>query len=241
MRAPRGDVHLRLALRGPMNTRPTAVAILFVTFAVAACTSYAMDPVRVEKESPRKSPSAQTREQIEYVAPCTAVACGELPATSTSERPACSPAPDGCGWTDPDPNQTVSYRLCEPRECGPAPASDICPAGTISGGSQCGAENDGPCQWRTPCVAPPSTTPCGDPVGCGPMLALGVLCDDGSTGELACRQVGDACQWQPQCPAPPSDCCAAKPEIGVVCADGSIGDLICRSELGRCSWEPTCD
>ncbi len=237
-----------------MNTTKTTLhfhfsllAALAIAASVPACSTTTTAPPAPRDEPPGETAPARASSSLHFVAPCTAAACGDVPASSTSDEPFCEPVDGSCGWQDARPDDVVSYHACDPSACGPRLAGDPCPPGTVLAGSDCGAENDGPCAWRSACVPPPSTTPCESADGCGPMPELGVVCHDGSNGVLACMQVGDRCQWQPSCPPssePPVSCedaCGAKPELGVVCSDGSIGDLVCESDGSRCRWRPTCD
>ncbi len=179
---------------------------LFGLLFVAACSS----------TTPAPSPSAgggngngdgdgdgdgaqTTRSGLTFVSPCTASACGEVPASTTAAKPECSETAGACGWGDPDPNGSVSYRQCEESECGAKPDESVCPSGTSFKGAACGSENDGPCVWRSACMPPRSTTPCTDADGCGPMPEIGVICADGSNGELECMQVGNKCEYQRTC------------------------------------------
>ncbi|MBX3222020.1 MAG: hypothetical protein KF795_15995 [Labilithrix sp.] len=139
------------------------------------------------------------RSGLTFVAPCTASACGEVPPSTSAPKPECSNAAGACGWADPDPNASVSYRQCEEKECGAKPDESVCPSGTTFKGAACGSENDGPCVWRSACAPPRSTTPCPDADGCGPMPMIGVICADGSNGELECMKVGNKCEYQRTC------------------------------------------
>ena len=139
------------------------------------------------------------RTGLSFIAPCTAAACGEIPPSSKSEKPQCTPSSGSCGWADPDPNGSTSYRECPASECGPEPDASVCPEGTTFKGAACGSENEGACVWRSACAPPPSTTPCADPNGCGEMPLIGVVCKDGSAGTLECMQFGSTCKFQRSC------------------------------------------
>jgi hypothetical protein len=145
---------------------------------------------------------------LEYVQSCTPAECDELAvpqigcASGSDPTLTCAPGDDGtCHVTptcDGDGDGTVSYAPCEPVECGPIPQIGCPPDYTLV--ESCGSENDAACKWTITCTPPPSTTPCATPDGCGPMPAIGVVCDDGSSGTLACMQTESECSWQPQCP-----------------------------------------
>jgi len=183
-----------------MYARLSLGSVWFLGVALAACTS-----------STTGEPSdARSGQALEYVAPCTPEECDGLPvpeigcADGTTPTVSCAPADDGtCHVTpecdgDDDGDDTVSYAPCDADECGPIPQIG-CPSDhTLV--TSCGSENDAACTWTITCVPPPSTTPCATPDGCGPMPELGVICDDGSAGTLACMEVGSDCSWQPQCP-----------------------------------------
>ena len=181
---------------------------LLFSFAVVACSSTTTS-TKDDAQNPQNPPSSTTptqttRTALSFDGPCSTSACGEVPSSNTSSTPLCSPAADtanSCTWTDPDPNGTVSYRQCADSECPTtAPDASVCPVGLEFKGSTCGSENDGACIWRAACVAPLSTTPCPNPSGCGDAKPeLGVICKDGSTGDLLCRQTGATCSWQRSC------------------------------------------
>jgi hypothetical protein len=170
----------------------------FGLFFLVACSS-------TTTSSPSPNPGGGTgddvskRTAVSFVAPCTAAVCGEVPESSTAEKPECTATAGTCGWTDPDPNGSVSYRPCEDAECGTKPDASVCPAGTAFKGAACGSENSGACIWRSACSPPRSTTPCPDPNDCGDMPLIGVICKDGSSGELACMKQGAKCSWERTC------------------------------------------
>jgi hypothetical protein len=184
-----------------MNTmtlpfRPSLLAALFL---VACSTTTASTPNAPAQNPPADDDkTATTRDALEFVAPCVPATCGEVPSSSKSTKPACSDTAGACGWSD-DPNGSVSFRQCEPSECGAEPDASVCPSGTTKKGATCGSENEGPCTWRTACAYPPSTTPCPDQNGCGPMPMIGVICNDGTSGELLCMKKGASCDWQRSC------------------------------------------
>jgi hypothetical protein len=134
------------------------------------------------------------RTEATFTAPCNASKCGDAP--SSLKKPRCKPAPTDCGWSE---DTSVSYRGCEEKACGTPPGPETCPSGTTFKGNSCGAENEGPCAWNTVCAPPPSTTPCPNAEGCGGKPEIGVICKDGSTGDLACMQFDSECRWQRTC------------------------------------------
>ncbi|HEY6078064.1 MAG TPA: hypothetical protein VIW29_04640 [Polyangiaceae bacterium] len=145
---------------------------------------------------------AAVQQTLSVVGACTFVACGSMPpslATTPSVECVASAeaSSDSCAWSTSD-DGSVSYRPCAASECPVAPAID-CPAGTLRSSQQCGSENDAACAWTTVCTPPRDTAPCPEIDGCGPQPALGVICDDGSNGELACVTNGQTCSWQPNC------------------------------------------
>lgn len=158
---------------------------------VIACASESNNDV--DGIHPQPQPN---RHPLAFTAPCTPEVCGAVP--ESIGEPRCKPLPEACAWSD-DRDGTVSYRFCEDSECGAPPTADVCPAGTLFGSNNCGAENDDPCAWTTSCVAPRSTTPCPNPEGCGGQPMIGVICQDGTNGGLACMQVDAGCEWQRDC------------------------------------------
>jgi len=188
------------------------VSALSGLFFLAACTGGSTEPLPGNngQTPPTTNPptgsggdkTGTKREALNFTSPCTAGACGEVPASSTSSKPTCAPSEGGsCGWSDPDPNGTVSYAPCEESKCGTKPDQSVCPAGTTFKGAQCGSENDQACKWQSACVPPKSTTPCPDANGCGDgKPEIGVICKDGSTGDLACMKLASGkCGWEPTC------------------------------------------
>lgn len=168
---------------------------------LAACSGASSETTAPPPASPAPSgdDTATVREALEFDAPCTASACGETPASSTSTKPKCSAVSGACAWSDPSPNGSVSYRQCEDTACGTKPDASVCPAGTTFKGAQCGSENEGACVWRSACTPPPSTIACADVDGCGPQPAIGVICKDGTSGGLLCMKQGAKCAWQRSC------------------------------------------
>jgi hypothetical protein len=150
---------------------------------------------------------AHSGQALEYVAPCTPAECdgSAVPQIGCADdsEPTLSCAPDGNGTCHVTPvcdgdDGVVSYEPCDPSECGPIPQIGCPPDYTYV--ESCGSENGAACVWTIDCVPPPSTTPCTIPDGCGPMPEYAPICEDGSTGTLACMQTDSTCSWQPQCP-----------------------------------------
>jgi len=155
-----------------------------------------------DQTPPAQTPSV-TSQTLSAVGTCSFAECGSLPSnlSSTPSVKCSSPsaaASANCAWSASGDDSTVSYRPCSASECPPAPALD-CPAGTVHSSQQCGSENGAACAWTTVCSPPRSTTPCPDQNGCGPAPLLGVICQDGSTGALACVSDGKTCSWQRNC------------------------------------------
>ena len=185
-----------------MYARISLASICFLGLFPVACSSSTED-------GGNRARSARSEQPLEYVQPCTPAVCDGLPvpaigcADGNAPTLSCAPGDDGtchvtpeCG--DSGDDGVVSYSPCEPSECGPIPEIGCPSDDTLI--QSCGSENGGACLWTITCVPPPSTTPCPTPDGCGPMPELAPICDDGSTGTLACMQTGSDCAWQPQCP-----------------------------------------
>jgi len=160
-------------------------------FLLAACGSSLPDGGPAQSIHPQPQPNDGG---VRITAPCTATACGAAPSNLGSPR--CKPEAAGCGWSD---DTAVSFRQCAESECGAAPGADVCPAGTTFRGNTCGSENESVCTWSTACAPPPSTVPCRDAEGCGGKPELGVICSDGSAGDLVCMQFASRCAWQRTC------------------------------------------
>jgi hypothetical protein len=177
---------------------PSTVAVV-VAVALAAC---AASTTSEPDTSVSPQPQPNKREELTFSAPCAPAACGDAP--SSAKRPHCRVGGGGdagstCAWRD-DSEGTVSYSQCPTTLCGAEPTASVCPAGTTFKGNQCGSENDSACTWTTTCAPPRSTTPCPTPNGCGDAKPeIGVVCKDGSAGDLACMQVGAACGWERTC------------------------------------------
>lgn len=176
---------------------PLALVALTATLA-AACevASTSTEPPADDKGGDPISPQPQpNRGAAKFTAPCNASTCGQAP--GNLEAPKCAPEErDVCSWSE---DTSVSYRQCAESECGTAPGSEVCAPGTTFKGNTCGSEDERPCAWTTACMPPPSTTPCPTAEGCGPQPAIGVVCKDGSNGELVCMQFETACNWQRSC------------------------------------------
>lgn len=140
-------------------------------------------------------------EALSFVVPCSASTCGDVPASSTSATPQCASTGGSCSWSGSAGDEPVSYSACEDRLCGDKPDASVCPAGTTFKGAACGSENDGACIWRSACGvgAGPSTTPCPNPDGCSAKPEIGVVCKDGSNGDMVCRSQGSKCGWERTC------------------------------------------
>lgn len=185
----------------PMNLDKTLPSHLAAILFLLACTGSTTTPPPSAPPADDTGDKTETvREALDFIAPCTASVCGEIPPSAKSSRPRCRSSAGACAWSDPpSPDDSVSYRACEESECGPKPDASVCPSGTTYKGAACGSENEGPCTWRTTCVPPPSTTPCEDAYGCGPKPELAVVCKDGSVGDLLCMKQGTRCDWQRSC------------------------------------------
>lgn len=182
-----------------MTIRTTMLAASLFAFAFAAACSNSDDGGNTDPAQNDDGNTATTREALNFVAPCTTSACGEVPSSSKSTKPTCAQLSGSCSWSDADPSGTVSYRPCAESECGTKPDASVCPSGTTFKGAQCGSENEGACTWTSACVPPPSTTPCPEADGCGPQPAIGVICSDGGSGGLECMKQGSKCVWQRTC------------------------------------------
>lgn len=166
------------------------ILALVVLGLIAACQagSSSGEPVAIH---PQPQPNG---EQISFTSPCTAATCGQAPGSIANAR--CKPAASACAW---GPDTAVSARMCDDTECGAAPGADVCGTGTTFKGSSCISENESACAWSTVCAPPPSTVPCSNVDGCGGKPELGVVCQDGSIGDLVCMSFPPACGWQRTC------------------------------------------
>lgn len=133
---------------------------------------------------------------------CSFTACGVVPSSlSTEARVTCESSADAaCNWSASRGDTSVSYSYCADAECPVKPVIE-CPEGTVFASQSCGRENDNPCAWTTACVPPRATTPCPEITGCDqiPLLAIGVVCSDGSVGGFACVTNGQTCSWERNC------------------------------------------
>jgi hypothetical protein len=187
-----------------MLDRTPLASVGFLAFLLVACGS----------SSKGGDDNAGSSDQtLKYVAPCTPTTCDGLPeiqvgcADGSDPTFVCAPDNDGACHLTPECGSgstgkcgggDVSYAPCAPSECGPIPAIGCAPGEAPT--QTCGSEDGGACTWTITCSPPPSTTPCATPDGCGPTPALAPICNDGTTGTLACMQVGSECSWLPQCP-----------------------------------------
>jgi hypothetical protein len=188
---------------------------LLLTFAslslVAACSGAETSPAPAPSPNPTSTsptdpPVGQTGQALVFTAPCESDSCANASgAADGANRCAPDPKKSGvCAWAPPtgsssDPNGTVSYSLCPDKLCGARPAP-ACPTGTTFASATCGSENDSACTWTTHCAAPRSTTPCPTPSGCGDAKPeIGVVCKDGSAGDLVCMKTGNKCAWERSC------------------------------------------
>src|SRR5688572_11887601 len=146
MRAPTRSGNLCLAPRLVMNTHHF-VSALFGLFFATACNASVNEPAPSSPPPASTNPPSNsggeqtgtTREALNFISPCTAGACGDVPSTSKSSKPSCGPgsvpgSPGGggsCGWSDPDPDGTVSFAPCEESKCGTKPDASVCPTGTV--------------------------------------------------------------------------------------------------------------
>jgi hypothetical protein len=177
--------------------RPLRFPFIGALFLVA-CSSSSTPAPPSNADNDGNGNTATVREALEFIAPCAAETCGEVPSSSKATKPACAPTAGTCSWSDPA-SDSVSFRQCPDADCGAEPDASVCPSGTTFKGATCGSENEGACVWRSACVPPPSTTPCPDVDGCGGKPMLGVICKDGSTGDLECMKTGATCSWQRTC------------------------------------------
>lgn len=170
-----------------------ALSLLIAPLLAAGCASTTPNDSGLGGQGIHPQPQPNHR-RAKFTAPCTPEACGEAP--GALDRPHCKPADATCEWSEDEP---VSYRLCPADACGEEPDAAVCPREATFRGNECGSADDGPCAWTTTCAPPRSTTPCGDPEGCGPKPDIGVVCSDGEMGDLACMQLDARCGWQSTC------------------------------------------
>jgi len=176
-----------------MTNTASSLILAILTLSVGACSSANSDGAR--------SPSQGARQTLEVSGECTFESCGTVPPSLEDvNRVSCSPVADSCTWSDAANNASVSYRTCAESECPSRPATG-CPTGTTQAVQSCGSENEAPCSWTTTCVPPRITTPCADADGCNeqPLIEIGIICKDGSTGGFACVTDGQRCFWERNC------------------------------------------
>ncbi len=183
--------------------KTTRISLLAALLLLAACSA-SSTPSTAGKangtDTKDKGGGTQAaREALSFVAPCNASACGDVPASSTSATPQCASTSGTCSWSASAGDDSVSYSGCDDALCGAKPDASVCPAGTTFKGAACGSEDDGACIWRSACGVAPSTTLCPDPEGCGGKPEIGVVCKDGSVGDLLCRSQGAKCGWERSC------------------------------------------
>lgn len=177
-----------------MKQKIIATLGLFLVLSAAACGS---------TSSPQSPAAGEQRQELVAKGDCTFEACSSLPSSYAAEpKVECSSA-DGaaCEWVAGDElEQSVSYGFCKDSECPPRPALD-CPSGTAQASQQCGNENNRGCAWMTTCAPPRVTAPCPSATGCDgqPILEIGIICKDGSTGEFVCVTDNKACFWERNC------------------------------------------
>lgn len=182
---------------------------MFKTIACALSSLPLLAACASEPKAPVTPPPASATGYL-YVGACQPSDCDGLPVPEIGcpdgqPRYVCSSnaAESACRVSvicnEPD-NGSVSFSPCEESACGPKPATpgDACPAGHEWGAPQCGNLNDSGCSWAQHCQASPSDEACDDDA-CGPKPEIAVVCDDGSSTELACRKVGNSCSWQSPC------------------------------------------
>jgi len=150
-----------------------------------------------------KSPSdgGSSRQTLSVNGDCQFEACGSVPSSmAAAAKVECSAGSSAaCAWSEPA-GGSVSFRSCADSECPARPAVD-CPADTVPSTQYCGSENDAACEWTTVCAAPRITTPCPQANGCDhqPVITIGIICKDGSTGGMACVTDGDSCFLERDC------------------------------------------
>lgn len=175
-----------------MKLIPMILTSLLVAQSLFACGSESTDP---------NEGTPQIKQTLVLSGDCTASSCGIVPSSLEGEaKVICDATTEAnCTWSGSD-GASVSYRACDVTECASKP-SISCPQGTTFASQNCGSENDGPCSWTTTCVPPRETTPCPEVTGCDelPLMEIGVICADGSTGGFACVTDGRACFWERNC------------------------------------------
>ena len=165
--------------------------------------SYAMSALACSSSNDGNPPATQdTKQTLSFEGDCTAVACSSPPSNlSTAPAVTCTgPTGAACQWAASSASDTVSYRECGAAECLAKPTI-TCPTGTSLVSQTCGSENDAACSWTSVCVPPRDTTPCPQDNGCDsqPLIEIGIICKDGSTGAFACVTDGKQCHWERNC------------------------------------------
>ena len=160
-------------------------------------------PLACESETPDSSgDTPKTNQTLVVTGDCTFAACGVVPSSlSTEPKVTCeSSADESCTWDGSANDSTSSYRFCSDAECPTKPAVS-CPEGTKFASQNCGSENDAPCAWTTTCAPPRETTPCPVSTGCDdlPVIEIGIICSDGTTGAFTCVTDGQKCFWERNC------------------------------------------
>jgi len=163
-------------------------------------TTFTLCAVGCASTSGGAEPERGSPQTLSVRGDCSFESCG-VPPSNLASAPvlSCSPnAGQACGWASA--SSTVSYRPCADSECPPKPTV-TCPADTVKSSQQCGSENDGACLWTSTCVPPRNTTPCPDAHGCDglPVLDIGIICSDGTTGGFACVTDGQRCKYERNC------------------------------------------
>jgi hypothetical protein len=170
----------------------------FVLCGLATVVSFAC------ASSPREDAedaNSATRQTLKVHGDCNFQTCGAVPSglkeTASVE---CDDDEGQCLWSPTSSDGSVSYRQCEESEC-PTKPEVSCPSGTTMGVQVCGSENEAPCAWTVSCIPPRITTPCPAATGCDdlPLMDIGVICKDGSTGGFACVTDGQRCFWERNC------------------------------------------
>ncbi len=175
-----------------MNTFNPNWIFVIVAASLVACSGGSGD---------NRSPDPSVNQSFEVRGDCNFEACGVVPSSLESvSQVSCSTSAGACTWSSSADDSSVSYRPCADSEC-PSRPSLQCPTGTSQASQTCGSENSAACAWTTTCVPPRVTTPCSDNHGCDnlPLVAMGVICSDGSTGGFACVADGQSCRWERNC------------------------------------------
>ena len=171
------------------------ITVLAASFALSAfaCGS---------NQNEGSSPVQEIKQTLTFEGDCTQAACSSPPSNlATASALVCTGgSASECQWATSDGDATVSYRQCAAAEC-PAKPDIACPTGTSLASQTCGSENDAPCAWTSSCVPPRDTTPCPQATGCDgqPMIEIGIICKDGSSGAFVCVTDGKQCHLERNC------------------------------------------